>query len=176
MTILQIIFIIIFWGLICSFISLAPWVPTKKSDLERIHKLLHLQKWQKFLEIWCGTAQVSLYVANKFPKAEVIGIELSPILYVFSKIRVFFSGQKNISIIFWNALHLDFSKYDVLYVFGLPETISQKLFPKLEYWLKENAYLLSYCFQMKNNAFIEEKFKEKAEWNSIYKYSQKAKS
>ncbi len=167
--------VIIFFGLfLFSFLSLAPWVPTKTSDLKRINKLLQLKKWEKFLEIGCGTAKVSLFLAKNNPESEIIGIELSPFFYAFSKTKVFLSRQKNIKIIYGNALKMNYSPYDVVYVFGLPETISQKLFPKLREELQEKSRFVSYCFQMTNNYFSEKKHKESKGVNSIYIYSHKS--
>ena len=159
---------------VLSFFSLAPWVPTKKSDLERIHKLLKLKPWERFLEIGCGTGWVSLYIAKHNPKSHITGVELSIIFYIISRIRVFFSRQRNIQILYANALKKDLSDYDALYVFGLPETISEKLEPKLKTELKKTARCISYCFQMKSDYFIEHKDKPSSDVYAMYIYTPKS--
>lgn len=164
----------IFWLILLlslfSFLSLAPFVPTKNSDLERLLKIIDLKKWEKFLEIGCGTAKVSLYMARHFPENEITWIELSPLFYLFSKIKVFFSWLKNVKVIYWNALKLDFSKFDVLYVFWLPETVTEKISPKLETEMKNSSRFYSYCFKMSNEKFSEIRHKESDMVNSIYEY------
>ena len=158
---------------VLSFLSLAPFVPTRSSDLDRIAWFLRLKKWEKFLEIWAGTAKVSIFLGKKFPESQITGIELSPLFYAISKIRVFFFGTKNVEIIFWDALKRDLSQYDVLYVFGLPETITKKLFPKLLKELWEKSRLFSYCFEMTNDIFLQIKHKESIDLLAIYEYKRK---
>ena len=156
-----------------SFFSLAPWVPTKGKDLERINHLTKLKKDEKFLEIWCGTAKVSLYIAKQNPASQITGIELSLPLYLISRWKVFFSGLKNIDVIYGNALKADFSIYDMIYVFGLPDTMSSKVTPKLEREIKKTARFISYCFQMNSFAFSETKSKPNKDAYATYVYKKK---
>ena len=164
------IFVIIFLLSSISFFSIAPFVPTRKKDLKRISDLVALKESENLLEIWCWTAKVCLFIAKHYPNNKIVWVELSPLFYVISKVKVFFSWIKNLEIIFWDAMKLDFSKYDVFYVFWLPETITKLLFPKLDKEIKNNSRFFSYCFQMQNDKFIEIKHKEKEKINSIYEY------
>ena len=166
---LQLLFYILFFISVFSFISLAPRVPTRNKDLKRINDIIKLKPWEKFLEIWCGTAKVSIFIAIQNPKSEILWIELSPFLFLVSYLKVKISKQKNIKIIYGNALKIDFKDYDILYVFWLPETIKNKLFSKLKNEMKKTASFVSYCFKMENDYFIEEKYKPLKE-NSIYVY------
>ena len=164
-----IIWIFLIWVL--GFFSLAPFVPTRKSDLWRILKLIDLKENENFLEIWCWTAKVSIFIAQNYPNNQVVWIELSPIFYLISKIKVFFSWTKNLKIIFWNALNLNFWDYDVIYVFWLPQTITKKILPKLEKEMKQSSRFFSYCFQIESeNNLVETKHKENPNFNSIYEY------
>jgi len=156
-----------------SFFSLAPWVPTKTSDLKRINTLSRLKKGEKFLEIWCWTASVSLYIAKQNPQSQITWIELSVLFYCISKIRVYLSRVKNIQIQYWNALKINMRYYDVIYVFWLPETISEKLAPKLKKELKIWAKFLSYCFKMNTKDFDEKKDKPDNSTYAIYTYKLK---
>jgi predicted RNA methylase len=90
-------------------------------------------------------------------------------MYTWSKIRVYLSGQKNIKIIYGNALKTDFWAYDVVYIFWMPDTLVKKLLPRLQETVKENFRLVSYCFQMKNG-FFDEKVYKKEKKNNIYEY------
>lgn len=157
LTILFIIFLIS----IISFASLAPWVPTKTDDLQRIDKILKSKPCKNFLEMWCWTAWVSLYLAKNNKNTFFTWIELSPFFYLISKLRIYFSWQKNIKIIFWNALKLDFSKFDVVYVFWVPSSVTQKIYPKISEIKNPDFRFISYCFQIeKDNIFEETKHKE----------------
>lgn len=170
MEILKLTLFSIFFISIFSFFSLAPWVPTKKNDIKRINDLIKLKKWEKFLEIWSWTALVSIWIAKLNPDSEIIWIELSPFLFFVSKIKLYFVKEKNIKIIYWNALKLDLSNFDVIYVFWLVDTISKKLYPKLKLINNKNFRFISYCFKFSNNKVFSEK-RFKIEWeNSIYVY------
>ncbi len=169
----QLIFSIILIICVFSWFSLAPWVPTRGLDLERIHHLISLKKDQKFLEIWCGNARVALYLAKYNPDSQIVWIEFSPLMYVISLLRARVSRLKNIQIIYWNALKLDMSSYDILYVFWLPETVTKKIFPKLKKEMKSTAVLYSYCFKMSNDYFLETKHKPSQTVNAIYEYRHK---
>ena len=169
MDILIIIFYIILFTSIISFISLAPWVPTFKKDLWRINKILDLKKGESFIEIWSWTSWVSLFLAKNNLDSKITGIEYSPFFYLISKIRIYLSWLKNIKIIYWNALKIDLCKYDAIYIFWLPDSITNKIFPIISKNNNKNFRFVSYCFQMKNNYFKEKKYK--VDWEfAIYEY------
>ena len=71
------IFLWIALPIIYAGISLAPWVPTRKRDIERLQDILRLQSGECFLEIGCGDARVCRAIAKMFPKNEIFGIELA---------------------------------------------------------------------------------------------------
>jgi len=166
---IEILFYIIFFVSVFSFLSIAPWVPTFKKDLARVNSIVNIKKWENFLEMWCWTATVSLFIAKNNPSSSVTAIELSPLLYLISKLRVYFSGLDNIEVIYWNALKLDLTKFDVIYVFWLPETVTKKIFPNLVKQISPSFRFISYCFQMKNDYFKETKHKEEKRY-AIYEY------
>ena len=155
-----------------SFFSLAPWSPTRKIDFERINKILKLKKGEKFLDMWCGDSRVGLYLAKRNPKAHIVGIELSPILYLISKIRIWWSGLQNIEVIYGNALHQTLKKYDAIYIFWLPETIHEKVVPKLKQETKKDIRFISYSFRTTDNFFEETKHTHTNQSN-IYEYRKK---
>lgn len=156
-----------------SFFSLAPFLPTKTKDLKRISDISWLKPWENFLEVWCWTAKVSIFVAKNNPENEVIWIELSPFLYIYSKIKSIILKQKNLKIIYWNALNLDFWKYDVIYIFGLDDTIKNKILPKIERETSKNTRLLSYCFNPENENFVQIKHKKNNKELAIFEYIKK---
>lgn len=166
---LVIVWYILFFISVFSFISLAPWVPTRGNDLKRINDIVKLKPGEKFLEMWCWTSKVSLYLAENNKNSEIVWIELSPLFYLISKIKVFFSWLKNIKIIYWNALNLDLETFDVIHVFWLPETVTEKIFPKINKITNTNFRFISYCFKMTNEYFNETKHKSEKKL-AIYEY------
>lgn len=127
---------------------MAPWVPTRSKDIERLVKLLELKKWEKFLEIWCGDGRVSHAVASAFPAAHITGIEIAFPIYIFAKLRLLLTPQKNYTLKLANAFKQDLSFYDVIYVYGMPDKMSQKIVPKFLSQAKPGAKLYSYVFSI----------------------------
>jgi 16S rRNA A1518/A1519 N6-dimethyltransferase RsmA/KsgA/DIM1 with predicted DNA glycosylase/AP lyase activity len=142
------IFLILILPVVRANLSLAPFVPSKSKDLERINKLCALKPWENFVEIGCGNAKVSMYIAKNNQEVNVLWIELSYPLYIYSKIKTWLSWVKNLQIKFWNAFNYDFSETNVVYVFGLDKTVSWKLSAKLWQELPKQARYVSYVFNV----------------------------
>lgn len=132
--------------LVYAYLSLAPWVPTPKKELERINRLANLKRGDLFYEIGCGTAIVSSYIAKKNPEAEVVGIELAVPIFLLARFLNKFKKLKNLRIEFGNAFAKDYSNADVVYIYGLPKSVNGKLKAKLEKELKPGARFISYAF------------------------------
>lgn len=167
---MELIIVIVILILFFSFFSLAPFLPTRSKDLNRILEISKLKPWEKFLEVWCWTARVATYIAKEMPENEVVWIELSPFFYVYSKIKSLFFWTKNLKIIYWNALNLNFWDYDVIYVFWLWDSIEKKIFPKMEKEAKWKR-LLSYCFNPESKVAKQIKYKKDNTELSIFEYN-----
>jgi SAM-dependent methyltransferase len=148
------IFVIVLWvvlvaSLFYAWFSLAPWVPTSSQDLETVHRVSDLQPGQRFVEFGCGNGRVCSYMARQNPEAVVVGLELAYPMYLWAKIRSFW-GPQNLKILFADALKYDVSESDVLYVYGLPQTVNDSLKTKIFSELKSGAKLISYVFSLKS--------------------------
>jgi len=146
--IIQVTTIAILVSLALAGLSIAPWVPTRKKDFERVHKCSDLKKGETFIEIGCGDARVTVYIARKNPEVEIIGIELSWVMYLISVLQVKLSRVKNVKIIHTNALKYDLSGADVVYFYALHDTFNLKLKPKLLKELKKGSRIVSYAFSL----------------------------
>ncbi len=123
----------------------APWVPTWKKDFERIAELADLKPGETFVELGCGNGRVCRAVAERFPHAKVVGVELSVAQFVIAYMHTRLSGLKNAHIQFGNAFHADLSNTDVVYMFLMPETY-EKIRPKLEKELKPGGRVITYVW------------------------------
>lgn len=145
--IIAVIVCLILVPLAIAGLSLAPWVPTRKRDIERLCEILNMQEWQAFLEIGTGDGRVAEAVAKHFPKSNITGIELAFPMYIVACIRKYFFGVQNMLLRFWNAFKEDFWKYDVIYVYGMPDKMASKIVPQFlsqaEPWAKLYSYVFS---------------------------------
>lgn len=142
---------VLYLGVIRSMLSLAPWLPIPRKDLERVRKAANLGPGDTFVEVGCGDGRVLRFVAKRHPNVQVIGIEISLIMFLVAKLNLFFSWQRNVSVKYGNALKYDFSKADVVYTYSLTDTVNNLLMPKLKQELKPGARLVSYIFRIKDN-------------------------
>jgi cyclopropane fatty-acyl-phospholipid synthase-like methyltransferase len=145
-------------------------VPTNTKDLNRINSLANLSTWRKFLEIGCWDAKVCHFIAKKNLTIQVVWVEINPLLFIAAKIRNFISPQKNLTIFFKSLYNIDFSWFDIIYVFWMPESMARNLKRKFEQELKDDARIFSYAFPLEwwKGKYI----KDKPDWKlSIYIYS-----
>lgn len=150
MSTFTLIILVVVWILMISVfiatISIAPWVPTKRKDLKRIVSLVDLQDGQTFVDLGCGTG-TTVFAIGKAGKGKAVGIELSLPLYLYCKVKQFLTRAKNVEFRFGNAFKQDWSKFDLLYVFGMDSRM-KKIKEKFFSQAKQGARLMSYAFQL----------------------------
>jgi SAM-dependent methyltransferase len=136
---------IILFLLLCSFAyaawSAAPWVPTKKHDVERVKALLDLKPGEVIYELGCGDARMCAALAREGVRA--VGLELSVLQWFAAKLRTW--KNKDVEIRLANLYRHDLSKADAVYLFLMPEAYV-KLRPKFERELKKRARVVSYVW------------------------------
>jgi len=130
----------------CSF---APWVPTKKRDLKRVFELANLKEGERVYELGFGDGRFILEAVKKY-NVKGYGVEIIPFFYLYVLLRRFFlKNKKNLVLKWGNLFNVDLSPADVVYFWGLPETIEKKLKAKLERELKPGTRVISYVFEIK---------------------------
>lgn len=133
----------------------APWLPTTKKDFDRIAKLAGLQPGMLFYDLGSGSGELLFYLSKKYG-VNCVGIEISPFLYLYSKIKSLFF--RKVKIKYGNFYKYDLSEADVVYVFLFPKTY-HKLKTKISSGLKTGTRIvLSYWpFKDREPAQISEK-------------------
>lgn len=127
--------------------SMAPWVPAWKKDLPRIVALAKLQPGETFYDLGCGNGKVVLAVAQQ-PGVQAIGIEIAWSLFLVCVIRKWLSRSVRARFILGNLFKQNLQQADVVYVFGVPETLQHKLRTFLERQLKPGTRVISYTFKI----------------------------
>ena len=148
LSIIFLLFIIISSAsILFSVLSFAPWLPSRSRDLARIFNLADLKAGQIFYDLGCGDGRIIMFAANNY-KALAIGLEISLPLYLICRLRKVFSHRSNLEFKFKNLFKEDLSPADVVYFFGIPQTINRKLAAKLKQELKPGAKVISYSFKL----------------------------
>ena len=129
-------FLSLFIGLGVFFDSV--WLPIHKKDYERIVKLAQPKPGEIFYDLGSGTGSLLFYLAKKY-KIKGVGIEISPIFYLYSKVKSFF--YPNVVIKFGNFFYFNLEEADVIYAF-LPPKAYPKLKKKIEEKVKEGTKII----------------------------------
>ncbi|PIZ95000.1 MAG: hypothetical protein COX81_02115 [Candidatus Magasanikbacteria bacterium CG_4_10_14_0_2_um_filter_37_12] len=164
-------FLLFLFTLFISFISLAPWLPTFKKDLERIKNITNLQLGEKFCELGCGNGKVLFYLAKSYPNNNFLGVELALPLFLFCKFRLLLSSYNNIELNLKSLYRENLHDADVVYVFGMRDSMAGKFKKKLQAEMKFGSRVISYVFPIEGleSIFID-KGKEKDVSIYVYKF------
>lgn len=137
---------LILLSLAITALSLAPWVPTRKKDLERINRLADLKEGQTFYDLGCGDGRVASYVSQNSPTF-AIGIELAVPFYLYCLAKLKKNPNPKLSFKLKSLFSEDLSQADVVYLFAANSNkLSGKIIEKLEDELKPGAKVISYAF------------------------------
>jgi SAM-dependent methyltransferase len=121
----------------------APWVPTRRKDIERFLNFVEMKPGEKFYELGCGDARLSIAAVKKYG-VQAIGVELSVPQVIAALIRNWLA-KTHVKIKWANLFEVDFFEADIVYLFLMPE-IYAKIKPKLERELKPGARVVSYVW------------------------------
>ena len=147
------LFILFFLFIIISmsggFLWKVPWAPTRKKDYNRIAKLAGLKPNMCFYDLGSGTGHLLFYLAREH-NINCVGIEVSPLLYLYSKIRSLF--YKNVKIKYGNFFKHDLSEADVVYIFLLVH-LYKRVENKLDAELKKDSKIIVSVWPFENFRF-----------------------
>ncbi len=154
---IQIIFIIllffflIFLGMQFFYVlfrGYAPFISTKKKVLDRVINEIKINDKAVVYELGCGKAGFLHLMRNKFPKAELIGVEFLLLPYLITKTQNSFLKSR-IKIIKQNFFKTDLSKADVVYCYLSIKTM-KALEGKFKNECRSGAEIISYQFPLPN--------------------------
>lgn len=149
--------------------SFAPWVPCRSRDLKRIAKLADFRRGDIFYDLGCGTGKTVFYMAKHY-NVQAIGLEISLPLLLLCLVKKYLFYQKEKIIFKWkNLFNENLAKADIIYFFGIPKTVNDKLKEKIKKEATPGTKIISYAFKI--NELHPEKVSKPAENDlSIYLY------
>ena len=125
----------------------APWLPTRKKNYDRIADLAQLQPNIVFYDLGSGSGEMLFYLSKKY-NVNCVGIEISPLLFLYSKIKSLFF--RKVKIKYGNFYRYDLSQADVIYVFLHPKTYD-KLKNKIDNNTKNGAKIIIAAWPFKTS-------------------------
>lgn len=137
------------FNIVFSVLSFAPWLPSRRRDLARIFKLADLKEGQIFYDLGCGDGRIVIYAALNY-KVKAIGLEISLPFYLICRLKQALKKNDNIKFKLKNLFKENLSGADVVYFFGIPDTINKKLVGKLKQELRPGTKIISYSFKLNN--------------------------
>lgn len=125
----------------------APWVPTRKGDVERFLRLADIKVGDKMYDLGCGDGRLT--AAASKAGARAVGFEISLFPYFIAKIRGLFlkknHGAGKYKIRFQDFWKADLSDADIVYFFLMPK-VYPKLKQKFEKELKRGCKVIAYVW------------------------------
>lgn len=146
--------------------SLAPWIPSKTAFVARAFDFIRPSKGSSFIDLGCGDGRI-VFLAHRTYGLNAVGIELSPIPYFFARLWSFRSACRGARIILGDLYTVDLSRYDIIFVYGLPKTLNEYLEPKLTREVRPGSWIISYDFSLATKKPIAE-FHER--WRNCFVY------
>lgn len=130
-------------------VSAAPWVPTRKFDVDGLLDDAQIKPGDKFIELGCGDGRLVKAAAKR--GAIATGYELNPLIYIVAVINNL--GVPNSKVVFRNFWSVDLTKADIVMAFVLPRTLP-RLDDKLDKELKPGAIFISYVFPVEGHKLL----------------------
>lgn len=122
------------------------WAPTRRKDYERIASLIDWQSEKVFFDLGSGTGDLLFFLSKKYG-IKCVGIEISPIFYLYSKIKSLF--YKRVKIYFGNFFKFNLSDADIIYAFLHPKLL-KRLKEKINKEAKKNVLVIISCWPFEN--------------------------
>jgi hypothetical protein len=133
---------LVYFGL--GGLMLAPWLPIRRRDRERVKKLASLQPGRKFYELGSGAGGSIFGLTGT--GAALVGIELNPLLFLVAYLRSLkLPLSKRPHFKCGDLYRIDLSNADTVYFFGMPKTMD-RIKAKLENELRPGTRVISYAF------------------------------
>jgi len=150
-----------------------PFVPADAAGISAMCKAVGLRGDEKVIDLGSGWGTIVFYLAKKYPKLRITGIELHPVLHLIAKLHQLLGYQsRDITLIRGDAAAVSLESFDIVFLFMLSPFVNQVLVPKFEKELRKGAMVVSYVFPMKSKSFQEEKVQLPVHgWkNAVYIY------
>lgn len=149
--ILFFIFVIIVGSAAYAGFSAAPWLPTRKRELNNLIDNLDVEANKTIYDLGCGTGSLIFPLAENFKDAKIFGFEISILPFFIAFFKQKFGGEKykNVKIEYKNLFKQNLTSADIIFVFLL-ESCYPKLMQKFKTELKPDCLIIIEAWPLKN--------------------------
>ena len=148
-TILVIVITSIALSLLYSLITGISPVSSTFQSRKKIVKAISPKQKGFIYELGADWGALAFPLARRCPESKVVAYELSPVPWIFLKLRAFFFGPRNLKIVRRNFLKEDMSKASLIVCYLYPGAMA-KLSSKLVMELNPSAKVISNTFEIPN--------------------------
>ena len=148
-TILVLVIAGIALSLLYSLITGISPVSSTFQSRKKIVKAISPKQKGFIYELGAGWGALAFPLARRCPESKVVAYELSPVPWIFLKLRAFLFGPRNLKIARRNFLKDDMSKASLVVCYLYPGAMA-KLSSKLVMELKPSARVISNTFEIPN--------------------------
>ena len=129
-----------------NFLTRVPYYPSTEVVWSEIADLLPSDQAANVLEIGSGFGGFCLFIKKHKPDSTVIGVELSPIIWLYSHIRQLIL-KIDCQFLRQDYRRMNFAKHDLIFAFLSPAAMPA-LYLQAKKQMKSGAILASYCFEI----------------------------
>jgi len=147
--------------------SLAPWIPSNRAMVRQALRYISPNSNMTFADLGAGDGRIAI-LANKEFGMKAYGFEISLFPYALSRIRTLWHTNSQVRIERRDLFTVPLEKFDVIYIYGLPDQLNRKLAPKLAREVRSGARVISYNFSLKNK---KPAMTYRNRWRTIYIYN-----
>lgn len=140
-----IIFAILFIPTMVAFLTGAPWVPTPITRVKRMLQLANLKQGDRIYDLGCGDGRMVQHAAKEYG-ADAVGLELSPLMYAWAKLRNIIL-RSDAKILLRDFRRINYTNAAALVFYLLPD-ILKIMKSKFEKELKPGSRVISYAFEI----------------------------
>jgi len=128
----------------CGITGISP-VPSSRTSRKAILASLPENPSGTVYELGAGWGTLAFPLARRYPGKEVVAYELSPLPWLFMKLRWHLTGPRNLNIRRRNFLRANLASAGLIICYLHPQAL-EKLVPKLEKELASEALIISNTF------------------------------
>lgn len=129
---------------VASIFLRTPFVPTPYKVIHTMIAMAHLEDAHVIYDLGAGDARLLVEACKQYPHLVARGSELSPLVYFWGRLRIFFSGQKA-DLRMKDLFTEDLRDADCIFLYLMPGFM-EKLKEKFHKELRPGTKIVSYTF------------------------------